>query len=403
MAASEGLEPLSAVERVVPAAAQLNADAIQLASAGQLGDAVDRLQAARRLAPGDAVLTQNLQVMLYNWAVAALAASELDDARARLEQAAELGDRVEVLRALGLTYLRQGNDERAAATLEHVLHLAPTDTGALLALADVFLRRNRRPEAFDLLRRAKDAGAGGTELDQRLEQLSREVDAEWGFVQLQSPHFRVSFADDQDNRAVRLVLDALEEAYDVVGSKLNAYPDGQTPVVLYTQQDFHAITRTPDWAGAAFDGRIKMPVRGLTANDPSLARIARHEYAHSVVARLAGQACPVWLNEGLAVWAEEDEDGERAAWAERALARQELFPLDALSRSLTHLPAGRVEAAYAQSYLAVQTLIDRHGARKIPALLGALGRTGSMNDAFAATYPGDLPGFEQQLRRQLGG
>ena len=102
------------------------------------------------------------------------------------------------------------------------------------------------------------------------------------------------------------MLDALEDAYDAVGRKFDYYPEARTPVVLYSQQDFHTVTQTPDWAGAAFDGRIKLPVRGLSTDDPGFQRVVRHEYAHSLVAQLAGPRCPVWLNEGLAVWAEED-------------------------------------------------------------------------------------------------
>src|SRR5262249_3163255 len=154
-----------------------------------------------------------------------------------------------------------------------------------------------------------------------------EVDAEWDFVKLESTHFRATFADDEDRSTVNVVLDAMEEAYDIVGAKFDYYPEGRAPVVLYTQQDFHTITRTPDWAGGVFDGRIKIPVRGLTRSDPNLPRTARHEYAHSVVGRLSAGRCPVWLNEGLAVWAEEAQDGERQAWAENKVANQELFTL----------------------------------------------------------------------------
>jgi len=253
------------------------------------------------------------------------------------------------------------------------------------------------------LRRAKEAGARGPEVDRKLEQLGREIDAEWDFVELQSAHFRVSFADDEDRTTVRLVLDTLADAYDVAGSKFDYYPDGRTPVVLYTQQDFHTVTQTPDWAGAAFDGRIKLPVGGLTAADPAFARMVRHEYAHRVVVQLTGGRCPVWLNEGLAVWAEEEQDGEREAWAENRIADQELFSLEDLSGTFTALPAARVEVAYAESYLAVRTLIDRYGARKIPAFLTTVSRAPTFNEAFAAVYPGDLSGFQEQLLRQLSG
>jgi peptidase MA superfamily protein/tetratricopeptide repeat protein len=386
-----------------PAAVQLNADAIRLADAADFRAAVDRLHMALSLAPSHPVLARNLQTVLLNWGASDLAGEKTDDAVDHLVQAAQLGERMEVLQTLGVAYARQGNATRAAAMLEQALKLAPNNPNTMVALAQIDLKEDKRPQALDLLQRAKDAGAHGPELDQMLRQLSREVDAEWDFVQLESRHFRVSFADSEDRSAVRQVLDALEDAYGVVGEKLGYYPEERTPVVLYTQQDFHTVTQTPDWAGGAFDGRIKIPVRGLVDNDPNLARVVQHEYTHSVVNQLSGPHCPVWLNEGLAVWAEEREDGDRAGWAENKLADQELFSLDQLTSSFTVLPRNRVEVAYAESYLAVRTLIDRYGTRKIAALLRALGRTHNLTEAFAAVYPGDFAGFQQQLLRQLTG
>ncbi len=399
------MEPLRGASELVsePATAAFNAEAVRLTESGQFREAADRLHMALSLAPQDPVLTRNLQTVLLNWGIAELAAQQLDDASDHLRQAARLGERAEVSYALGIIDLRQGDYAAAAATLEDALRMAPTDANVMLALAQVYLKQDQRPQALDLLARAKEAGATGSELDKTLQQLSREVDAEWDFVQLESPHFVVSFADSEDRRSVGVVLDALEDAYDAVGDKFHFTPDGRTPVVLYTQQDFHTITQTPDWAGAAFDGRIKLPVRGLSADDPNLARIIRHEYAHSLVAQLAGARCPVWLNEGLAVWAEEEQDGDHEAWAERAVAGKELFTLDALTGSFTRLPARRVETAYAESYLAVRTLIDRYGTRRIAELLRALDGTRSISEAFSQVYPGDLGGFQQQLLRQLAG
>jgi len=292
---------------------------------------------------------------------------------------------------------------RKARFCSAALRLAPTHVNSLLMLGDIYLKQDRRAPALEVLQRAKEAGAHGPELDRMLGQLSREVDAEWDFVELQSRHFRVSFGDGEDRRTVKLLLDALEDAYDVVGAKFNYRPDDRTPVVLYTQSDFHGVTQTPDWAGAAFDGRIKIPVRGLTADDPNLPRVLRHEYAHSAIAQISGGHCPVWLNEGLAVWAEENDDADHTGWATRHVADKELFALAQLRDSFTTLPADRVEVAYAESYLAVRSLIDRYGARKIPAFLVALGRVHSVGEAFASVYPGDFSGFEQQLLRQLTG
>jgi tetratricopeptide (TPR) repeat protein len=384
-----------------PAAVHLNAEAIALAGAGRFREAVERLQSALRLAPEHPVLTHNLQSVLLDWGVTDLAADKLDGAADHLQRAARLGERIEVLRALGATYVRQADLPDAAPLLERALQIEPHDTATMVGLADVYLKLEKRPQALDLLQRAKEAGVTGPELDKKMQQLSREVDVEWGYASLDSPHFRVSFADDGDRSTVRLVLDALEEAYDVVGAKFDSYPEGRTTAVLYTQRDFHTVTQTPHWAGGAFDGRIKFPVRGLTPDNPNLPRVVRHEYTHSLIALMTGGRCPVWLNEGLAVWAEEDRDGDHEAWAESHVANQQLFSLDELSRSFVNLPANRVEVAYAESYLAVRSLIDSYGVRTMPSLLKALSRTNSVNDAFAAVYQGDLSGFQEQLLHQL--
>lgn len=377
-------------------------EAVRPASAREYAATVDELESAFRRHPDAPGVRWNLQTVLFNWGVSELANNHPEDAAEHFARAAALGERADVLAALGIAYVHVGDHERATQALEAALRLNPTDVSALLALSQVYLKEDKRPEALDLLDRAKDAGAHGQELDTLVGQLSREVDAEWDFVQLDSPHFRLSFADNDDRSAVHDVLAALEDAYDVVGAKFGYRSTEPTHVVLYTQQDFHAITQTPDWAGGAFDGRIKLPVRGLREHDPALGRIARHEYAHSIVARLGGSRCPVWLNEGLAVWAEEAHEGERQGWAENAIAGQQLFTLDQLAGTFTTLPPARVEVAYAESYLGVRALIERYGTRKLPALLEAL-RTHTLAEAFSLTYPGELSDFEERFLQRLAG
>jgi tetratricopeptide (TPR) repeat protein len=308
-----------------------------------------------------------------------------------------------VLRALGVTYLRQEDYAGAILVLERALQLTPNDHGSMLVLGQIYLKQEKRPEALALLQRAKELGASDPELDKMLDQLGREVDTEWSFVQLESRHFRVSFAGTEERSTARFVLGALEEAYDDVGRKLGYSPDQRLTAVLYTAEDFRAITRTPDWVGGVFDGRIKLPVRGLEADDPDLSRVLRHEYAHSVVTLLAGPRCPAWLNEGIAVWAEEAETGDHQRWAEQTLAAHGTLPFDALSDSFARLPVDGAEAAYAQSYLAVQSLVDRYGSRRLVEFLSALSHGTNVSDAFAEVYREGLEGFQERLLRGYSG
>jgi Flp pilus assembly protein TadD len=378
-------------------ASALNNEAVQLAEAGDYSAAANRLRHALELSPRDDVPRHNLYTVLFNWGAHELQAGRAAEAQQHLQDAAELEHSTEVLRTLGIAYLRSGDRDQAKRTLEEALQTNARDSTSLLALAEVYVDDDRRAEALDLLHRAKEAGAKGADLDEMVARLSREVDAEWDFVNLQSRHFAVSFADAEDRSTVEVVLDALEDAYDDVGRKFDFHPDEPTMVVLYTKQDFHTVTNTPDWAGAAFDGRIKIPVGGLTAQDANLDRMVRHEYAHSLIAQLAHGRCPLWLNEGLAMWAEESRDAERLGWAEDTVAGGELFSFSELGRSFTRLSTERAQVAYAQSYLVVRELVDRYGSYDIPELLTELGRGRSLADAFSEVYREDLSAFQDRV------
>ncbi len=383
--------------------ARLNTEAIMLAEAGSFPEAVDRLQRALQLTPDDPVLGRNLQTVLLKWGVTDLTANKLDDASDHLEEAARFGDHPGVLHAQAVIALRTGRSTDAEVLLERALRLAPADKNLLLTLGQAYFQDDKRPAALEMLQRAKEAGAKGPEIDTLVQQLSREVDTEWDFLELDSPHFRISFADNEDRRTVRFVLSALEDARELVDAKFRYHSSERTPVVLYTQRDFHAVTQTPDWAGGAYNGRIEIPVRGLAEDDPSLIRVARHEYAHRVIAQLSGEHCPVWLNEGLAVWAEEDQEGEREAAAQRVIEGQELFALADLNRPFASFSQTRAGVAYAESYLAVRYLIDSYNSRSIPVLLSTLKSTPRLADAFAAVYPHDLASFEEALLRHFAG
>jgi hypothetical protein len=61
------------------------------------------------------------------------------------------------------------------------------------------------------------------------------------------------------------------------------------------------------WAVGAFDGTIRIPMRGALENQRELERILSHEYTHALVRQLSPRPVPVWLNEGLASALEADD------------------------------------------------------------------------------------------------
>lgn len=383
---------------------RLNNEAVSLNSAGQFADAASKLREAMRQAPDEPALRRNLQTVLHNWAVAELNANHTDAAVGLLEEGLALDEDRNLLSALGIARLRQGTWNAARSSLERAVALGASDPYTLIALGKIYRQQGERAAAVEMFHRARDGGAAGPDFQETLSRLERELDAEWDFAEMRSPHFQIAFAggERESDAAAEAVAEGLEDAYFHVGSKLDLYPDERVPVVLYPSEDFHDITQTPEWTGGVYDGRIKLPSRGFEGGDRTvIERTLRHEYGHVLVNQLSGGRAPVWLNEGVAIWCEEEREGERENWAYRALSGQVLFSLRELEGSFTHLPADRVRIAYAQSYLAVRQLTAASGGRNMRELLAALGKGSSLDDAFRGVYSRNLAGFESEFIQEL--
>lgn len=383
---------------------RLNNDAVALNAAGQFGDAAERLREAVAEAPQEAALQRNLRVVLLNWGIAELNADRPDAAVPLLEEALAIEEDAMVLSALGIARVGQGQYAAGRDLLERAAARGAENPATLTALARACRQLGDRAAAVEALHRAREAGAGGAEFDALVTRLERELDAEWDFAETRSAHFTIGFAGGErdSNTAAELVARGLEDAYFHVGAQLDVYPDERIAVVLYASEDFHDVTQTPSWTAGVYDGRIKLPVGGLVASDHDvLERTLRHEYGHVLVHLLSRSRCPVWLNEGLAIAAEEQEPGDRTDWAHRTLAGEELFRLAELEGPFTALPAARVPVAYAQSYLAVRTLLDRHGARRMRELLANLGTGTPFADAFRNAFYRAPGAFDDELIDQL--
>ncbi len=406
MSALLPLDGASVTEGGGMATHRLNDEAVELNASGRFEAAAERLRSAIVSTPDEPALRRNLRTVLQNWAVAELNADHPKNAVPLLEEALAMGEDASVLSALGIAHVRQGDFEVGRDILERADEQGARDPATLTALASAYRQLGDRAAAVDALHRARESGASGPDFDAMVSRAEREMDAEWDFDETRSAHFTIGFAggERESQAAADLVAHGLENAYFHDGSKLDLYPSERIPVVLYASEDFHDVTQTPSWTAGVYDGRIKLPVGGLVETDEEvLGRTLRHEYGHVLVHQLTHGRCPVWLNEGVAIWSEEQRDGERADWALQGIAGQRLFRLADLVGPFTRLPAERVQVAYAQSYLAVRALVDRHGAHRLRALLEQIGNGASFERAYHDTLYGDPAAFEEELLRKLTG
>src|SRR5215471_11154557 len=152
-------------------------------------------------------------------------------------------------------------------------------------------------------------------------------------------------------------LEILDRAYWRISQLLGSYPAAPIDVVLYTKEQFRDITRAPAWAAGAYDGIIRVPMRGALDEPQELDRVLSHEFTHALIRTLAARGVPTWLNEGLATALETGDLG----WAEEQTRGRPPVPLNALNSGFSRFTGGQAQLAYATSALAARRLLDEAG------------------------------------------
>ena len=269
---------------------------------------------------------------------------------------------------------------RAREFLEQALKLAPNFTTASLLLGDVVYGESDLQGAIAIYQDALKYAPDDKTLAARLARLQQEPSPEHGFFQSRSAHFTVLFEGPADDELANRAVDLLESAYWRVGTALYTFPDTVITVVLYTEEQFRDTTRSPAWAAAAYDGRIRIPMRGALDQAPGeLDRVLTHELTHAMIRAIAPKGVPTWLNEGLAVMFEPDGNRWAASTLEASTAR---IPLDDLAGSFDALTGNQARLAYAESADAARQLFDQVGGAGIVALLQDIARGVPLSEAF---------------------
>ena len=216
-----------------------------------------------------------------------------------------------------------------------------------------------------------------------LERWQREAELHDRMQQAIGSHFTVSFEGPAEAELAAEALEVLDRAYWRIGQLLGTYPSEPIPVVLYTSEQFRDITRSPSWAAGAYDGMIRVPMRGALEKREELDRVLSHEFTHALIRTLASRGVPAWLNEGLATALETGSlNGPRTQ-----RARTSPVPLRALQSGFGRLSGDQAQLAYATSALAARRLLEEAGGFAIANLLRDLGEGVDVRDGLSPPHP----------------
>jgi hypothetical protein len=254
--------------------------------------------------------------------------------------------------------VRTGNAAQALTYAQRAVRSAPESPDAYTMLGYAQFASDHTKEAVAAWKRSLELRPDRT-VQQFLAKALREETVESNFSQGESSHFVLHYEGKQTTETLRTqILAALESDYDDLARDLGNPPRDNILVTLYTEQAFFDVTHAPSWSGAINDGKLRIPVSGLSSMTPELARVLKHELAHSFITALSGGRCPPWLHEGIAQLLEPKSLGGDGHALSMLFKAQRNIPLNALERSFQSFSGGQAYVAYAESLAAVSYIND---------------------------------------------
>jgi len=134
---------------------------------------------------------------------------------------------------------------------------------------------------------------------------------------------------------------------------------------------------------------------------PELARVLKHELAHSFINQLSGGRCPQWLNEGIAQALEPKSVSSRGHRLAQLFQAQREIPFNLLEGGFMRFSPLEATLAYDESLAAVEYIADTYGMSDLRRILERLGQGSSTEAALRATIHSDYGQLESEIGKYL--
>jgi tetratricopeptide (TPR) repeat protein len=335
--------------------------------------------------------------------------------------------------------LAHGDFEHALADERTALNFMPEEPVLLMNVAYLHLRRSEYKESLDFLERARRAAPSNpdvpklagwayyglnkmneavaewkralalrpdSEVQAALDKALRDKQEEESYKENESTHFTLRYSGAAEPALARDVLHTLEAHFSAIESELNFTPADSIGVVLYTQEAFADITRAPGWVGALNDGRIRVPVQGLSGVTPELSRVLKHELTHSFVNQKTRGHVPTWIQEGLAQWMEGKRSGDNAETLAQVYQQGHAASLGQLEGSWMGLSGDTAAYAYAWALANIEYIVENGGMSDVERILdrlaGGMSTEAALRDVLHSDYNDLMQSTAEYLRKTYG-
>jgi hypothetical protein len=204
---------------------------------------------------------------------------------------------------------------------------------------------------------------------------------------------------------------AAENARDLLKKDIDAWPSEDINLYIYgsNQEMKDALVGESDWVGGlSFFYNQRTIVIGIDPDKPDEVKWGKatiaHELAHTDINSIMGGCFaypPLWVNEGIAMYAEGEQEPYYQQVLDDAIYYDSLFSLRSISYQYRVIN-GDPTLTYAQAYSVVKFMIDKYGNKKIRRFLDLLGEGYTHDNALMASIGVDVDGLEAAWRKSIG-
>ncbi len=210
--------------------------------------------------------------------------------------------------------------------------------------------------------------------------------------------------EGNDNFADAL-MQAAQDGLAKIENDIGLYTDGTVRIYIYGSQSDLLSSQlfAPDWqGGVTFQGFDVIaigvsPIQisfGLGATPHELTHWAIGHYIHNPY----GAGLPLWLEEGLATYVQNQDDG---TWLAKAIAENKLISIRTISSPFSAV-AEQAYISYAESYSIINFLLDEYGKEKMAELLSVFRDGATYDAALLQVYGFDQDGLDRLWRQSIG-
>jgi hypothetical protein len=194
----------------------------------------------------------------------------------------------------------------------------------------------------------------------------------------------------------------------MLGDDTGAYLESPVRIYIYSSSSAlkNAMVYAKEWTGGVAYPSYGAIAIGITQSNIEWGKRAlAHEIAHLVTARMTANpynSIPVWLNEGISMYAEGELESDYEWYLEAAVIDESLISVQSLCSPFSAL-SEKSYLSYAESYSIVAFLIEKYGQQKMYQLLTVFQNGSTYNNALLTVYGFDLTGLNDLWQTYITG